>query len=346
MISYWIWLHELREISLKDKHRLLAHMGSPESLFFAKEIDYPRGLAMHHALKIITQQRSLDVVNKIIDQNERYGIKMITLPEQMDKGMKNKSSINNQSLPLVLYYRGNPVFDQNACAVVGSRHCSTQGYRATVGAVTHLLEQPICINSGLALGIDGIAHGTALKLKGQTQAFTAFGLDQCYPKEHHALMEAIIDSGAVLTTFSVGTKPLKFHFHKRNELMALYSDEVLVVEAGASSGALSTAQYARRMKKRVWVVPTECLPEKSQGNDLLKEKGAQELPLGWFKENIRTENEGEAQVLKFLGSQDLRTEELSQLSCLSLESLEQILFQLELNRRIILMGNGKWRRMR
>lgn len=141
-------------------------------------------------------------------------------------------------------------------AVVGTRKMSSYGARVTEQFVRELVRRGYCIVSGLALGVDALAHRTAIKEGGKTIAVLAHGLDYCYPPENIDLKQQIIDSGGLLVSaYPEGNRPIREHFLERNGLIVELSDSVLVTCCPHRSGVKNTVRYAAELGRDVYVVP-------------------------------------------------------------------------------------------
>lgn len=176
----------------------------------------------------------------------------------------------------VLFVRGRLPLDYTNCvAIVGTRRPSRSGERTSTEIASQLAAVGLGIVSGLALGIDGAAHRGALRTGGTTVAVLGCGLDYCYPQQHAELMEEIAATGAVVTEYTLGTKPLPRHFPARNRLIAGLSAGVVLVESGGSGGALHTVEYALAAGREVMAVPGDVHRWQSFGpNQLLKDGAA------------------------------------------------------------------------
>ncbi len=160
-------------------------------------------------------------------------------------------------------------------AVVGSRKVSTYGRAVTLRLAKEAAEQGIVIISGLALGVDGIAHLAALEAGGQTIAVLPSGLDAIYPASHRQLAERILTTcGALITEYPIGSEPYKTNFIARNRLISGLSDAVLITEAAAKSGSLHTAQFGLEQGRTVMAVPGNITSELSAGTNNLIKMGA------------------------------------------------------------------------
>ncbi|MBI4387524.1 MAG: DNA-protecting protein DprA [Candidatus Omnitrophica bacterium] len=177
--------------------------------------------------------------------------------------------------PLVLYVKGTLFSeDRAAIAVVGSRHASPYGIRTAHRFAYELAEKGVTIVSGLARGIDSEAHRGALEARGRTIAVLGSGVDMIYPKENEKLYEQIIDSGAVISEFPIGTPPLAYHFPKRNRIIAGCSLATLVVEAHSRSGSLITASLSAEEGREVYSIPGPVDSIQSRGTNRLIKQGA------------------------------------------------------------------------
>lgn len=145
--------------------------------------------------------------------------------------------------------------DTRAIAVVGSREMTPRGEALTKKFVKEFVKEGYTIVSGLARGIDTIAHETALKMGGRTIAVLGSGLDIIYPSENKILSEEIIKHGALVSPFPLGAKPLPKNFLARNRIIVELSRAVLVVEGRRRSGTLSTASWAANAGVDVFAIP-------------------------------------------------------------------------------------------
>jgi DNA processing protein len=177
--------------------------------------------------------------------------------------------------PPVLYVQGRlGLLERPGIAVVGTRAHSTYGRDAAVSLVVGLVRAGYTIVSGMARGIDGIAHRTALDVGGDTVGVLGTGIDVPYPPEHEELFQAIAERGCLVSEFPPGTPPHKWHFPQRNRIIAGLSRGVLVIEAPEKSGALITAGYALDEGKEVFAVPGPIHNPTSQGPNRLIQDGA------------------------------------------------------------------------
>jgi DNA processing protein len=177
--------------------------------------------------------------------------------------------------PPLIYVRGTLTrADELALAVVGTRSPTTYGKEATRRVVNDLAAAGITIVSGLALGIDTLAHSSALEAGGRTVAVLAGGVDVPYPERNRRLAEQIVSNGALISEFPLGVQPLPSNFPARNRLISGLSLGTLVVEAGSRSGALITVEFALEQGREVFAVPGEIFSRTSEGTNQLIRNGA------------------------------------------------------------------------
>ncbi|MBT3362939.1 MAG: DNA-protecting protein DprA [Chloroflexi bacterium] len=177
--------------------------------------------------------------------------------------------------PPVIYVKGMlTANDYWSIAVVGSRQASVYGKEIAEGISKDLARNKITVISGLARGIDTVAHKAALRAGGRTIAVMGCGLDMIYPAENAELAKHIAENGALISDYPIGTKPAAHNFPRRNRIMSGLSLGVLVVEAADASGALITADMALEQNREVFAVPGNVLSPLSRGTNHLIQDGA------------------------------------------------------------------------
>ena len=159
--------------------------------------------------------------------------------------------------------------------MVGSRKVSAYGKAVTLRLAREAAEQGIIIVSGLALGVDGLAHHAALEANGTTIAVLPSGLSKIYPSTHHQLAKRILEQGgALITEYPAGVEPFPSNFVARNRLISGISDATLITEAALKSGSLHTANFALDQGRTVMAVPGNITRELSAGTNNLIKAGA------------------------------------------------------------------------
>ena len=178
-------------------------------------------------------------------------------------------------LPPVLFIRGTLTpSDAHSLAIVGSRSATAYGRMMAERLARDLSARGITLVSGMARGIDSLAHRAALSGGGRTLAVLGCGVDVVYPPENAELQKGIIRHGAVISEFPMGTRPEGPNFPRRNRIISGLSLGVIVIEAGEGSGALLTAEYARDQNREVFAVPGNVNVPKSRGTNELIKQGA------------------------------------------------------------------------
>ena len=184
--------------------------------------------------------------------------------------------LNCYDSPALLYYRGNADLNTSKIiAVVGTRNNSDYGKTVCEKIMENLASENILVVSGLAFGIDTIAHKAALKNNLQTIGVLAHGLDRIYPAQNKTLAKQMIEHGGLLTEFISHTNPDKQNFPKRNRIVAGISDAVIIMETGKKGGSLITAELGNNYNKDVFAIPGRVNDSKSEGcNYLIKNNKA------------------------------------------------------------------------
>ena len=263
------------------------------------------------------------------------------------------------TVPLVLYVRGQiPTSDTLNVAMVGSRRASEYGRVMAKRFAERLAEKGITIVSGLARGIDTVAHLGCLEAQGRTWAVLGSGLDCLYPPENKKLTEQIVRQGAVISEFPMGTRPLPYHFPQRNRLISGLAQGTLVIEAAQRSGALSTCRYALEQGREVFALPGNVNQANAQGTNRLIQQGAKPvlspddvleefLPLGLeiearpTRQQVEKEkkvdfalSQADQEVYNRIPQASIGIDALAETCQLDIPELLNVLFQLELKRLV------------
>ena len=177
--------------------------------------------------------------------------------------------------PVVLFYKGRlELFNRLSIGIVGARNHTPYSKEALEYLLPDILERKVSIISGLARGVDSLAHQLTLDLKGETIAVIGNGINICYPKENQSLYDAIGKKGLILSEYPLDSPPLKFHFPYRNRIIAGLSHGLCVIEAKLHSGSLITANVALSENRQVFALPGNITSEYSKGTNELITAGA------------------------------------------------------------------------
>lgn len=259
--------------------------------------------------------------------------------------------------PKSLYVIGSlPETRKPSVAIVGARKVTSYGRDVGYRLAYELAQRGVVIISGLAIGMDGVAHRAALEAGGMTIAVLAGGLDTIYPASHQELAEKVVQKGgALLSEYPPEERPLRYRFLERNRLVSGLADVVLVVEAASRSGTLATAGFGLEQGKDVAAVPGNITSPMSAGCNHLIRTGATPVTssddvlelLGLDSTPAQTpltmaDNPSEAAILKALQSGVSDGHELEAASKLDASEFQQTLSMLEITGRIRALGNNQW----
>jgi DNA processing protein len=179
--------------------------------------------------------------------------------------------------PLVLHCQGVLSLADNGLAIVGTRHPTAYGVKATEQLVQELATSEATIISGLAFGIDTVAHRAALQNKLATIAVLGTGIDLPYPPENKKLFEQIAREGLLISEYPLNTKPMKWHFPHRNRIITGLSRAVCVMEGALTSGAMITGKLALDQNRDVYALPGQIFSTQAQGPNWLIAQGAKPI---------------------------------------------------------------------
>lgn len=284
---------------------LLQHCEA-EEIFHAKKsfLEKIEGIGTVRAASIVSF-RDFSEAEEEIKFIEKYKIKTLFLT---DKDYPQRL-LNCYDSPTLLYYKGDA--DLNASkiiAVIGTRSHTDYAKQVTEKLVKEIAAQNVTVISGLAFGVDAIAHKAAMKNNLPTIGVLAHGLDHIYPSEHSGLAKEIIkENGGLLTEFRSNTKPDKHNFPTRNRIVAGMSDATIVIETGVKGGSMITAELANGYNKDVFAFPGKVTDAKSAGcNYLIKNNKAMLLTdaeellqvMGW--EELKKKSEARSQKKLFI----------------------------------------------
>jgi DNA processing protein len=250
---------------------LIEHFGSVTSLFEREGRATLVQAATAFSGEAVDPSALLDEAAAQLSKAESLGISVLTWDHEAFPPLLREI----YAPPPALFVKGKlDSFAGHACAVVGTRGASQYGKNAAAHIVKKLVEKRVAIVSGLALGIDTVAHTTCLDCGGVTIAVLGCGLDTVYPAANRDLAERIAESGALVSEFDLGSLPEAYHFPRRNRIIAGLSAGVLVVEAPERSGSLITAGYALQQGRDVFAVPGSIFSNASVGTFNLLRSGA------------------------------------------------------------------------
>jgi DNA processing protein len=269
--KYWVGFNLVKGIGSARMRTLLNAFGSAEDAWKAPvEALESTGLSPR-LIENLSQLRSNDTVERAWEDIQKNDIQVITWED--DDYPRRLKEIDQP--PPVLYLRGQlSEADQWAVAIVGTRRITAYGRQVTEEISRQLAQNGVSVVSGLARGVDSVAHLAALKNNGRTLAVLGNGIDQIYPPEHRKLAEDIIQQGALISDYPPRTAPEAANFPPRNRIISGLSQAVIVIEAGEKSGALITAAFAADQGREVFAVPGYLYAPQSRGTNSLIHEGA------------------------------------------------------------------------
>jgi DNA processing protein len=355
---YWIGFNKVNGVGPVRLQALLDAFGSIEAAWNAPaELLRQVGLPAKVLEALLEARQSFDLEAEL-ERLERSGYSAITMEDPAYPPQLREID----SPPLVLYAWGELLpQDRWAAAIVGTRRATPYGKAVARELAAGLAAAGLTVVSGLARGIDAVAHEAALEVGGRTLAVLGSGVDHIYPAEHRNLARAISQSGAVLSDYPLGTSPEGTNFPPRNRIISGLSLGVIVVEAGETSGALITADFALEQGRDVLAVPGRIYDRGSRGTNRLIQAGAQavtsvedvleafnleavasEAPL----KPALPEDETERLVLQALSSDPVHIDELRARCDLSIAQVTACLSMLELRGQARQVGGMHYVRVR
>jgi DNA processing protein len=352
--KYWVGFNLVKGIGAVRLKALLDAFGdaksaweaSPESL---REVGLNAKL-IDHLAKVRTSISLDDVWQNIQNQG-------ITVLTWNDEGYPARLQEVSPSPP-VLYVRGRLTMEDHwAVAIVGTRRITAYGRQVTEQIVSVLAHAGVTIVSGLARGIDGVAHKAALEAGGRTLAVLGSGVDKIYPPEHRKLAEQIMEHGALISDYPPGTPPEASNFPPRNRIISGLSMATVIVEADLKSGALITAEFAAEQGREVFAVPGNVLAPQSRGTNRLIQDGAhplldpheilEVLDLTRISEHqtarmVLPSNATEAQLFGLLTHEPLHVDEIRAQVTLPIEQVISTLALMELKGMVRQVGGMRY----
>lgn len=271
---FWIGLNMVYGIGAARFYTLLDHFGDARTAWEAPPTMIRQAGIPQKVVDNLLQVRASVDLNAVWDKLAQDNITLLT---SLDEDYPRRLKEIDQPPP-VLYVRGTiSQQDEWAVAIVGTRKVTAYGQQVAEDVAAFLARNGVTVVSGLARGVDSVAHHAALNAGGRTIAVLGSGVDYVYPSENRALAEDLTERGALLSSYAPGTPPESSNFPPRNRIISGLSIAVVVVEAGQKSGALITASFAVEQGREVFAVPGNIFAPQSKGANRLVRKGAHPL---------------------------------------------------------------------
>jgi DNA processing protein len=349
-LRYWVGFSQVSGIGAVRLRALLDHFGDLQTAWHAQPHDLRQaGLDERSLANLLAAQRSLNL-DAVLERLSRAKVGLLTWD---DPGYpRNLREVFNA--PPVLYIRGciRPT-DEWAVAVVGTRRASVYGKEAARMIGEGLAQAGVTVVSGMAQGIDTVAHRACLDAGGRTLAVLGCGVDVVYPPQNARLAAEIVERGALVSDYPLGTRPEARNFPPRNRIISGLSLGTVVVEADLGSGARITADFAAEQGRDVFAVPGPIFARGCQGTNQLIQEGAklvgrvsdilEELNLTMVSEQARArtvipDNPTESALLSRLSAEPMHIDELGRVVGLPIAQVSSTLALMELKGMIRQVG--------
>lgn len=346
-LPYWLAFDRVSSIGRVRFEKLERYFGTLEAAWMAAAGELRAAGIDEKAVDAILAARSRISPEAELERVAKLGVQALTWHDPAYPDRLRES----YDKPPVLYLRGGLTeADDWSVAVVGTRKASAYGRQAAEHITEGLVASRITIVSGLARGVDTLAHAAALRAGGRTIAVVPCPIDEVYPPQNAKLAEQIVERGALVCDYPPETRMTKESFWRRNRIIAALTLGTVVVEAGEESGALITARLALEENREVFAVPGSIFAPYSRGtNALISRSGAK---LVTHADDILTElnlihvpqqlefrqllpaDETEAALLPLLGSEPRHADELSRETGIPIATVSGALAMLELKGNI------------
>ncbi|MHB8534361.1 MAG: DNA-processing protein DprA [Sulfuricaulis sp.] len=361
-LPLWLTLRRAPGVGARTQRDLLQHFGSIENIFSAG-----RGLLE----KVLAGKN--EAVNAILDgpDETKLGPELAWLSESRHHLLVWSDPDYPPLLreipdpPVMLYIAGDRrLLSDPQLAIVGSRNPTPMGRENARAFARSLAGAGLAVTSGLALGIDGAAHRGALEAGGKTVAVAGTGLDRVYPARHRELAHEIVEHGALVSEFPLGTPPLPENFPVRNRIISGLSLGTLVVEAALQSGSLITARMATDQGREVFAIPGSIHSPQARGCHALIRQGAKlveaaqdvleelgplaSIVLQTARENTAAESASDSPMralLEHIGHDPVSIDALIERSGLTSDAVSSMLLQMELTGLVCSCPGGKVQRI-
>lgn len=350
-VKYWVAFHRIPGLGRVRYSALVSRFGRLADAWAAGPSDLRAAGLEDRIVRAITAARPAIDPDVEMDRLHRAGVRALCWTDAAYPPRLRET----EDPPPVLYVRGElRETDEWAISVVGTRRPTPYGRQVAEEVSAQLARNRICVVSGLARGVDAIAHRAALQAGGRTIAVLACGLDIVYPPEHLRLAREIAENGALVSDYPLGTQPRGDYFPRRNRILSGMSLGVLVVEGDLKSGALITARFAVEQNREVFAIPGSIFSPQSRGTnaiiqrgeaklvqsveDILEELNLTMVPKQLEMTEIVPATDTEADVLRHITKDPVHIDEVCRQSGLPVATVSSLLAMLELKGLIRQMG--------
>ncbi len=349
-IRYWVGFNKVPGIGTARLRALLDYFGDLEIAWQASSHDLQQaGLDRRSLANLLRAREDLDLEAEV-ERLARGNIQVITWQDTSYPPNLRQA----YNAPPLLYVRGSlEDRDEWAVAIVGTRRASVYGKEATRMISSGLAQAGVTVVSGMARGIDTVAHRSCLDVGGRTIAVLGCGVDVVYPAQNARLADEIVERGALVSEYALGTRPEARNFPPRNRIISGLTLGTVVVEGDLGSGALITAGFAAEQGREVFAVPGNIFARASRGTNHLIQEGAkmvcevgdvlQELNLTMVSQQAQAravipENKTEALLLEHLSAEPVHVDLLGQSVELPIAEVTSALALMELKGMVRQVG--------
>ncbi len=348
--AYWVGFNLVKGIGAVRLRQILDFFGTLEIAWNSPQEGLIASGLPPKIVENFQQMRQKVDLELIMANIEKKHVKVMTWD---DPDYPRRLKEINQAPPVLFINGSINVEDDWAVAVVGTRRVTPYGRQVAAEIARFLAQNGVTVVSGLARGVDAIAHQTALQAGGRTIAVLGSGVDVIYPPEHRKLANEIASQGALVSDYAMGTSPDGVNFPPRNRIISGLSLATVVVEAGETSGALITAEFAVEQGRDVFAVPGSILTPQSEGTNRLIEQGArpllkmaeildalklEQIPEKQLTRKMNPTSAVEKNLLNCLSQDPLHVDELCSLSGLPISEVSATLTMMELKGMVTQVG--------
>ncbi len=348
--AYWVGFNLVKGIGAVRLRQIIDFFGTLEIAWNSPQEGFLAAGLPSKVVENFQQVRRQVDLDLIMANIEKKRIKVMTWE---DSEYPRRLKEINQAPPVLFINGSINVEDDWAVAVVGTRRVTPYGRQVTAEIARFLAQNGVTVVSGLARGVDAIAHQTAIQAGGRTIAVLGNGVDVVYPPEHRKLASDIALQGALVSDYPLGTPPDGVNFPPRNRIISGLSLATVVVEAGEKSGALITAEFAVEQGRDVFAVPGSILTPQSEGTNRLIEQGArpllkmaeildalklEQIPEKQLTRKLNPASAVEKNLLNCLSQDPMHVDELCGLSGLPISQVSATLTMMELKGMVTQVG--------
>ncbi len=355
---YWVAFNRISTIGRARFAIMESYFGDLETAWRAGSSDLAAAGLDQRSVRAIVSRRPSISPDAEWERLEKLGIDAFTARDHRYPSLLKEV----YDYPPVLYVKGRILpEDMRSVTIVGTRKTTSYGREVTRQLAEDLSKNSVTIVSGLARGIDSIAHRAALDCGGRTLAVLANGLDTVYPPEHAQMAREVSENGALISEHPPGIRPEAKNFPRRNRILSGLTPGTVVVEAGEGSGALWTVRHALDQDREVMAVPGSIFSPASREANRLIQQGAkmvldytdilEELNFSALGQQIELlpilpQNDEEAQLLRYITFEPLHIDDIQRTSGLPVASVSSSLAMMEIKGLVRQVGGMSYIRTR